>query len=79
MAWLPVLAAGELLRQCGGRELLPNAKTRGIRWHTYLDREEARRDVFNYTEMFHNPNDVKGYANSVSPIEFENQHSKSVY
>jgi transposase InsO family protein len=23
---------------------------------TYLDREEARRDVFNYIEMFYNPN-----------------------
>ena len=41
---------------------------------TYLDREEARRDVFNYIEMFYNPKRRHGYANDVSPVEFENQY-----
>ncbi|SFO09005.1 IS3 family transposase, partial [Nitrosospira briensis] len=33
----------------------------------------ARRDVFNYIEMFYNPKRRHGYTNSVSPVEFENQ------
>jgi len=49
-------------------------KRERIRRKTYLDREEARRDVFNYIEMFYNPKRRHGYANSVSPIEFENQY-----
>ena len=38
------------------------------------DREEARRAVFNYIEMFYNSKRRHGYANSVSPVEFENQY-----
>ena len=41
---------------------------------TYLDREEARRDVFDYIEMFYNPKRRHGHANDVSPVEFENQY-----
>ncbi len=47
-------------------------KRERIRRKTYLDREEARRDVFNYIEMFYNPKRRHGYANDVSPVEFEN-------
>jgi len=49
-------------------------KRERIRRKTCLDREEARRDVFNYIEMFYNPNRCHGYANDVSPVEFENQY-----
>lgn len=49
-------------------------KRERIRRRTYLDREEARRDVFNYIEMFYNPKRRHGYANDVSPVEFENQY-----
>ena len=49
-------------------------KRERIRRKTYLDREEARRDVFNYSEMFYNPKRRHGYANDVSPVEFENQY-----
>jgi putative transposase len=49
-------------------------KRERIRRKTYLDREEARRDVFNYIEMFYNPKRRHGYANDVSPVEFENQY-----
>ncbi len=45
-----------------------------IRRKTYLDREEARRDVFNYIEMFYNPKRRHGYANDVSQVEFEQQY-----
>ena len=49
-------------------------KRERIRRKTYLDREEARRDVFNYIEMFYNPNRRHSYANDDSPVEFENQY-----
>jgi len=48
-------------------------KRERIRRKTYLDREEACRDVFNYIEMFYNPKRRHGYANDVSPVKFENQ------
>ena len=35
--------------------------------------ESARRDVFDYIEMFDNPKRRHGYANKVSPVEFERQ------
>ena len=40
----------------------------------YLDREEARRDVFDYIERFYNPKRRHDHANDVSPLEFENQY-----
>jgi putative transposase len=49
-------------------------KRERIRRKTYLDREEARRDVLNYIEIFYNPQRRHGYTNSVSPVEFENQY-----
>ncbi|MQY52760.1 IS3 family transposase, partial [Rhodocyclus gracilis] len=49
-------------------------KRERIRRKTYLDRDEARRDVFHYIEMFYNPKRRHGYANDVSPVEFEKQY-----
>lgn len=49
-------------------------KQERIRRKAYRDREETRRDVFNYIKMFYNPKRRHGYANSVSPVEFENQY-----
>ena len=49
-------------------------KRERIRRKTYLDREEARRDVFNYIEMFYNPKRRHSYANDVSPVKFEQQY-----
>lgn len=49
-------------------------KRERIRRKTYLDREEARRDVFHYIEMFYNPKRRHSYADDVSPVEFENQY-----
>ncbi len=40
----------------------------------YIDRDEARRDVFNYIEMFYNAIRRHRYAGNVSPVEFENQY-----
>ncbi len=49
-------------------------KRERIRRKTYLDRNEARRDIFDYIEMFYNPKRRHGYANDVSPIEYEKRY-----
>lgn len=49
-------------------------KRERIRRKIYIDRDEARRDVFNYIEMFYNPKRRHSYAGNVSPVEFENQY-----
>ena len=49
-------------------------KRERVRRRTYPDREAARRDVFDYIEMFYNPKRRHGHSNRVSPIEFERQY-----
>lgn len=49
-------------------------KRERIRRKTYVDREEARRDVFDYIEFFYNPKRRHGHANDVSPVQFEQQY-----
>lgn len=49
-------------------------KRERIKRKIYLDREEARRDVFDYIEMFYNPKRRHGYNNRLSPVEFERRH-----
>ena len=49
-------------------------KRERIRRKTYLDRDEARRDIFDYIEMFYNPKRRHGSANGLSPVEFERQY-----
>jgi putative transposase len=46
-------------------------KRERIRRKTYPDREAARRDVFDYIELFYNPKRRHGYNNQLSPVEFE--------
>ena len=41
---------------------------------TYMDREEARRDVFDYIEMFYNPKRRHGYATRPSPVGFDKHY-----
>jgi len=50
------------------------AASMAIRRRIYAEHEEARRDVFNYIEMFYNPKRRHSHANDVSPVEFENQY-----
>ena len=40
----------------------------------YADREEARRDIFDYIVMFYNPGRRHGYNNQQSPVIFEKQY-----
>ena len=57
-------------------------KRERIRRKIYADREEARRDIFDYIELFYNPKRRHGHADGVSPVEFENQfftRQQSVY
>lgn len=49
-------------------------KRERIRRRIYLDREEARRDIFDYIELFYNPKRRHGHANGLAPVEFEKQY-----
>ena len=48
-------------------------KRERIRRRTYKSREEARRDVFDYVEMFYNPVRKQVRNGMLSPVEFERQ------
>ena len=49
-------------------------KRERIRRRIYMNRDEARQDVFHYIEMFYNPKRRHGYTNDVSPVEYERQY-----
>jgi len=40
----------------------------------YPVREVARRDIFDYIEMFYNPIRRHGHNDGLSPVEFEKQY-----
>jgi len=49
-------------------------KRERIKRQTYRNREDARRDVFNYIEMFYNPRRRHSFNNGLSPVEYEKQY-----
>lgn len=49
-------------------------KRERIRRKINVDREEARRDIFDYIELFHNQKRRHGYAGGLAPVEFEKQY-----
>lgn len=49
-------------------------KRERIKRKIYSTREEARRDVFDYIELFYNPKRRHGYSNRLSPVEYEKQY-----
>lgn len=51
-------------------------KREQIRRKIYNSREEARRDVFDYIEMFYNPKRRHGYNNRLSPVDYEKRYFK---
>jgi putative transposase len=53
-------------------------KTERIRRRVYPDRETARRDVFDYIEMFYNPVRRHGNNGGVAPVEFEKRYFKEL-
>lgn len=52
-------------------------KRERIRRQTYATREVARRDVFEYIEMFYNPKRKHTNNGMLSPIEFESRQRKT--
>ena len=48
-------------------------KRERIRRRTYKTRVEARQDVFDYIEMFYNPNRKHARNGMLPPVEFEQQ------
>ncbi len=53
-------------------------KRERIRRKTYATRDDARQDVFEYIEMFYNPQRKHTNNGMLSPVEFERQHKMSV-
>lgn len=49
-------------------------KRERIRRKIYANREDARRDIFDCFEMFYNAKRRHGYANDVSPVQYEKQY-----
>ena len=52
-------------------------KRERIRRHTYKTREKARRDGFDYIEMFYNPKRLHSHLGYVPPDEYENTYSEA--
>ena len=51
-------------------------KREKIRRRTYRNREHARRDVFEYIELFYNPKRKHTNNGMLSPVDFENRQLK---
>lgn len=49
-------------------------KRERIKRRIYNSRDEARRDIFDYIEMFYNSKRRHGYNNHLSPLEYEQQY-----
>ena len=51
-------------------------KRERMKRRTYLDREQARRDVFDYKEMFYNPIRRHSHNDGLSPVKYEQQFNQ---
>ena len=51
-------------------------KRERIRRRTYLTREAARQDLFDYSEMFYNPKRKRTNNGMLSPVDFETRQQK---
>ena len=51
-------------------------KREKIRRPKYLTREQARRDVFEYIELFYNPKRKHTNNGMLSPVDYENRQRK---
>jgi transposase InsO family protein len=61
----------QLLRQCHHGELLRNAQDRSGYHEKYATREEARRSIFQYIEVFYNRKRRHSSLGYKSPEAFE--------
>jgi putative transposase len=75
--------ARQLLRQCHDNIVAESffqlLKRERIRRRIYIDRDEARRDVLDYIEMFYSPRRRHCYADGRSPVQFERQYFNRFY
>jgi len=53
-------------------------KRERIKRRTYLTRDAARQDIFDYIEMFYNPVRKHGFNGNLSPVEFERRYEKEL-
>ncbi|WP_434049061.1 IS3 family transposase [Marinobacter salarius] len=53
-------------------------KSERVKRKIYKDRETARRDIFDYIEMFYNPVRRHGNNGGLSPVDFEKQYFKQL-
>lgn len=53
-------------------------KTERIKRKVYVTREEARRDIFQYIEIFYNRQRRHSFNQQLSPVEFEKHHHPRV-
>ncbi|PPU54627.1 IS3 family transposase, partial [Xanthomonas arboricola] len=51
-------------------------KRERIRRRTYPTKDAARAEVFDYIEMFYNPNRRHGSTGNLSPVEFERRYAQ---
>ncbi len=51
-------------------------KRERIRRRTYSTKDAARAEVFDYIEMFYNPNHRHGSTGDLSPVEFERRYAQ---
>lgn len=49
-------------------------KRERVRRRIYANRDEARQDIFDYIEMFYNPNRRHSSSQDVSPVEYDKQY-----
>jgi putative transposase len=49
-------------------------KRERVKRKTYKTRDDARKDIFDYIELFYNPKRKHGYNGNLSPMEFERRY-----
>jgi putative transposase len=52
-------------------------KRERIKRRVYSNRDDARRDIFDYIEMFYNVKRRHGFNDQLSPVEYEKRFEKA--
>ena len=53
-------------------------KTELTYWNNYRSREQAKRSIFEYIEIFYNRQRLHSALNYLSPVEFEEKNRKEL-
>jgi len=62
---------GRLLGQCGRREFFHTLKSERVHHQNYQDQEEAKKDLFEYIEVFYSRKRRHSTIENLSPFEYE--------